>query len=226
MCGTKANWPTIVLLLLAIGGLLGCAPVTPAVTPASAVPAGRPPGTPLVTSPTLVPTSEGEQAMTLPMETLRQGDQWPTRIGPAFAVITGPEAWARFLRQHGGRVEDWPAVDWDNNLVLVGLMGPKRTGGYRITLAKVTVRGDAVTVHVEETRPRPGDMVIQVLTSPFHVVVVPRSGWPTGGVTVRFVTPENTWEVAVPGIEKDAIFIAGPGEASELPGQPTGAPTK
>lgn len=182
-------------------GVIGCVPVTPVPTPPLVAPVEHPAATPV---PTRTPSQE--TSMTVTPDTLKQGDQWSVRMGPLFAVISGPEGWERFLRQHRGRVQDWPPVDWERQVVLVALMGPQRTGGYRITMAEVTVAGNVVTVQVQERRPAPGERVIQVLTAPYHVVTIPRAVWPEGPADVRFISPSGMWRIQVPNLEEDGVF--------------------
>lgn len=209
----------VVALLLVVVVAAACAPSPAATTPREAA---RPPVEVTETAP---PAPAGmtpvkEEVMSIRPETLRQGDQWPTRGGKRFLLITGPNAWATFLRRQHGQPDAWPPIDWEHEVVLVALMGGKRTGGYRITIKDVRVRGGQVIVQVEEVSPQPGEMVIQVLTSPFHVVTVPREALPGGTFTLRFVTGKETWEVTVPGMTEDALY-----EAKEIGGMKVPRPT-
>ncbi len=198
---------TVWLVIAAL--VAACAPVRPVATPREAA---RPLATTTATPPPASPeaTSAGEEAIMVKPSTLRQGDQWPTRGGQRFVLITGPNAWATFLRQQRGQPDAWPAVDWEHEVVLVALMGGKRTGGYRITMKDIKVQGGEVLVRVEELSPRPGEMVIQVLTSPFHVVTVPRETFPPTPFTLRFVTPAGSWEVQVTDMAGDTTYEARP----------------
>ena len=194
------------LILVAAMVLSACAPAV-GQTPRATVPVPR--------EAAAVTTPEGA-TMTFKPTTLRQGDQWPTRGEPLFALITGPEGWATFLKQHRSSPEQWPAVDWEHNVVLVALMGGKRTGGFGITITDLLRRENVVTVQVQERTPQPGEMVIQVLTSPYHVVTVPREAFPAGEFTLVFQSPSGVWQVKVPSLDQDGVFRAT--RAAELPG--------
>ncbi len=57
--------------------------------------------------------------------------------------------------------------------VLVGaFQGGQRTGGYAISVDRVTRDGDRLIVRATFTAPAPGGVVTQVLTSPAHVVAI------------------------------------------------------
>ncbi len=158
------------------------------------------------------------------VKTLKQGHQWPSPEGPLFALVTGPRAWETFLARHRAAAEAWPAVDWDQVVVFVALMGQKRTGGYSITVDRVTVRDGTLLVQVRETAPAPGEMTIQVLTAPYHVVAVPRRALPAAPFTVRVLSAQGVWEIQVPTVEADALYLARPtGPGLE---RPTSLPDK
>ncbi len=196
------------VVLLLVGALIAaCAPTRVATPPGEAVkPAIG--ATEVVTPGPAGATPPKEEVMVVKPTTLRQGDQWPTRGGERFLLITGPSAWATFVRQQRGQPDAWPKIDWEHEVVLVALMGGKRTGGYQITIKDVRIRDAQVIVRVEERSPQPGEMVIQVLTSPFHVVTVPREAFPKGAFTLRFMVASGVWEVQVPGLTEDAVYEA------------------
>jgi hypothetical protein len=69
--------------------------------------------------------------------------------------------------------------------VLIGvLMGERPTGGFSVAVDSIRREGDNVIVNATFARPASDAIVIQVLTSPFTVVSVPRADLPRG--TVRF----------------------------------------
>lgn len=199
----------VVVWLMLVALVAACAPVRPVSTPREAA-------QPIATATAALPstttqvTPAGEKVIMIKPSTLRQGDQWPTRGGRRFVLVTGPNAWTTLLRQQRGQPGAWPAVDWEHEVVLIALMGGKRTGGYRITIKDVQVKEGEVLVRVEELSPQPGEMVIQVLTSPFHVVTVPRETFPPTPFTLRFVTPTGSWEVQVTDMAGDTTYEARP----------------
>jgi hypothetical protein len=74
-----------------------------------------------------------------------------------------------------------PHVDFSTEDVLVAAMGTKATGGFGIRITKATAMTGGFTggncfVEVTETTPAPGTMVNMMVTSPIHVVRVPKGG--------------------------------------------------
>ena len=72
-----------------------------------------------------------------------------------------------------------PRVDFVNEDVLVAATGTRPTGGYSVAITKVTLMTGGFTgghafVEVTETTPAPGSIVTMALTSPIHVVRVPK----------------------------------------------------
>ncbi len=229
----------VVVVLLSI--LSACVPITPMTSGDKTLRSETPsllesghesgPSPAAVASSTQPPTpvatreQEKEHVVEMTPTTIRQGDQWPVRGERLLALITGPQSWHTFLKQHHADKLPWPDIDWDRQVVLVALMGAKRTGGYRITLRHVTVRGKEVQVTVEERSPRPGEMVIQVLTSPFHVVTIPRDDLPSGPFTLVFQGEKGQrWQVLVSSLNEDALYIAQP--TFTLPQKEGETPTK
>jgi hypothetical protein len=69
-------------------------------------------------------------------------------------------------------------VPWATHFAVVVDMGEQRTGGYAVSVAHVAVdpAQNRVQVQVRVTRPGPGTMVLQALTRPYAVALVPRAG--------------------------------------------------
>jgi hypothetical protein len=57
-------------------------------------------------------------------------------------------------------------------------VGQRPTGGYAVTIQGAAERAGVLYVRYQERRPRPGELVTQVLTTPYHVRVMPRSEAP------------------------------------------------
>lgn len=92
-------------------------------------------------------------------------------------VITDPKEWADLWRQvHRNKIPTpkVPTVDFSKNMVLAVFMGQKPTSGYAIQIAEVVQTDGEVAVKVKETTPTKGAIVLQVITQPFHIVVVPK----------------------------------------------------
>jgi protease stability complex PrcB-like protein len=60
-------------------------------------------------------------------------------------------------------------------LFIAVFAGNKRTGGFAVQVERVERDGDRVMVHARFTEPPPGALLIQVLTSPAHLVSIDRA---------------------------------------------------
>jgi hypothetical protein len=78
-----------------------------------------------------------------------------------------------------------PEVDWSKEMVLAAFMGTKSTGGYQVRIEGAAPGGGKLVVTVAEKQPPPDAITAQVITSPFHLVAVPKSTlpvvWKVGG---------------------------------------------
>lgn len=92
---------------------------------------------------------------------------------PATVVVRSEGAWKAFWRRcHPG---DPPQVDFSKNIVLGAYAGRQTTGGYSLHVLATEETPTELIVRFEVTVPSPDEMVTQVLTSPYHLKVVPRS---------------------------------------------------
>jgi hypothetical protein len=104
---------------------------------------------------------------------------------PECEVITTAEELDMLLRVAQFQ-EDLPPVDLSREVVLAVLQGPKNTGGYAVSISRVTQEGFLVEVQVEVVEPEPGSITIQILTSPYHLVALDREAFNPHG-QLRFV---------------------------------------
>ena len=133
---------------------------------------------------------------TLPFATLERGEDskaagltgplvFRQGTGPT-AQTNAPEAFASFWRQHkGGGDAPPPQVDWQNQMVLVGAIGPVQEAGDSVEVRRVV--GDVLgTTLVEIYERQPGDFCSPAskVQTPYHIVVAPRVS-----TLVRFATP-------------------------------------
>jgi hypothetical protein len=65
-----------------------------------------------------------------------------------------------------------PAINFRNDIVVAVFFGEKPTGGYDIEIIRAERNDGVLTVSFNEKGPRPGAMLIQALTQPFHIVRV------------------------------------------------------
>jgi hypothetical protein len=75
-----------------------------------------------------------------------------------------------------------PKIDWGREMVIAVFMGERNSGGYGVAIREVKFGEKEIVVSVEESSPPADAITIQVMTQPYHVVVVKRSDLP-----VRFV---------------------------------------
>ena len=71
-----------------------------------------------------------------------------------------------------------PDVDFSSNMVVGIFLGTRPTGGYGAEIVSAQPDGGTLIVKYKETRPGRGSMTAQVLTSPFHLVAVPKFDGP------------------------------------------------
>lgn len=66
-----------------------------------------------------------------------------------------------------------PAIDFEQNKVVALFMGQKNSGGYSISVRKITVDGDTTTVSVKRTLPE--GMATQAITAPYCIAIIPKT---------------------------------------------------
>jgi hypothetical protein len=117
------------------------------------------------------------QPSSMPLTTLDGG----TLSGidePGEIVVRTPAQWTRLWREHAPERER-PAVDFDRFVVLAVFMGARPTAGWSIRIVSVVAAdGDGVEVVATRSTPQKDHMVAQIVTTPFHIVSVPRFSGP------------------------------------------------
>jgi PrcB C-terminal len=86
-------------------------------------------------------------------------------------VVRTPLELIRFWKQHapGQRV---PTLEFAKSMVVGVILGTRNTGGYRAVVTGIDRTGADVVVTWREDEPKPGLILTQALTSPFHLVTV------------------------------------------------------
>src|SRR4030042_401404 len=97
----------------------------------------------------------------------------PTNAPPECMVITDGEEYQRLLSLSSLQ-ESPPVVDFTSNIVIAAMQGPKNTGGYAISIMHASQAGKEVRIEVDIVEPDPGAMTVQVLTSPYPLVLAKR----------------------------------------------------
>ena len=99
-----------------------------------------------------------------------------SQIDSARQVIVRSDAeWSALWSQHAGD-RARPAVDFSKEMVIAVFLSTRPTAGFSVEIVGVREEGAAVAVSYRETRPQPGSVTAQVLTSPYHIVAVPKHG--------------------------------------------------
>jgi hypothetical protein len=109
---------------------------------------------------------------TLP-RTIVKGDQ--SNIETPTQVLARTESeWTALWRRHAGDREK-PPIDFSREMVVGVFMGSRPTGGFSTAIVtSMEVKG-VLVVRYTETIPSREAVTAQVLTSPYHLVAIPRA---------------------------------------------------
>jgi PrcB C-terminal len=118
----------------------------------------------------------------VPFRTVAIGDGSSSRLQKPTGLAVKSKARWRTLWRALGAGGKLPPVDFSRHMLLVASQGRQPSGGHQLRIASVGDPGDALVVDVTEVSPGPGCVTTGGITSPYHVVRVPRSDKP-----VRFV---------------------------------------
>ncbi len=100
------------------------------------------------------------------------------------AVARTSGEWARLWKEHAGD-RARPAIDFGRDMVVAVFLGTRPTAGYGVEVVDAAQDGGGIVVRYRETRPQPGMMTAQVLTSPYVIVAITKAPG-----DVRFETVE------------------------------------
>jgi hypothetical protein len=90
-------------------------------------------------------------------------------------AVQSPAEWNALWSQHAGD-RARPSVDFTKEMVLAVFLGTRPSAGFSVEIVGAREESGALIVSYRETRPQPGGVAAQVLTSPYHVVAVPKHG--------------------------------------------------
>jgi len=93
---------------------------------------------------------------------------------PARHVVRDSAAWHALWSAHAGRGSAPPSVDFTARMVVAAFAGERPTPGHRIEIAGVRQEGASLVVNVDDVPPPRGTVAAQVITTPFHIVTLPR----------------------------------------------------
>lgn len=89
------------------------------------------------------------------------------------AVVQTAAEWTALWRRHAGDAPV-PPVDFAKRSVVAVFLGTRSTAGYTVEITGTRQQGGALVVAWREGRPEPGHVTAQVITSPAHIVSVPK----------------------------------------------------
>ena len=97
-------------------------------------------------------------------------EQYGGSTDRGFRTVTSSTALTALL----STMENPPSIsaNFDTSTILVAFAGEKITGGYSIDITGVTEQNGVITVQVLEKKPDTECLVAQVVTSPYHIVLI------------------------------------------------------
>jgi hypothetical protein len=112
------------------------------------------------------------QSAAQPVTTVAQGAY--SGISDASEVVVRSRAeWDALWKAHAG-LQPIPAVDFSQEFVVAVFLGARRSGGFGAEILGTRREAAALVIEYRERVPAAGDIVTQAITSPFHIVRVPR----------------------------------------------------
>ncbi len=111
--------------------------------------------------------------MTGPVETIARGNA-SRIVQPRYVVVRSTGEWRALWAAHAGPGAAEPPVDFDAQIVAGVFAGERPTSGFGVTIASTRHEGDALVIVVEEQHPPAEAITAQLITSPFHLVSLPR----------------------------------------------------
>jgi hypothetical protein len=111
--------------------------------------------------------------MAEPPVTIGKGDLSNVDEGRTVSVRNEAD-WTRLWQQHNPDRQK-PAIDFSKLMVVGVFMGSRNTAGFAVEILSATDADGVITVHYRETIPARGAITAQVITSPYHLVSIPKS---------------------------------------------------
>jgi hypothetical protein len=106
------------------------------------------------------------------MRSIDQGQESRIDVSKQATARTAEE-WDALWKEHGGSVVR-PAVDFNKEVIAAVFLGTRPSAGYRVQIVRARQDGATLVVSYTETRPAPGTLAAQVLTSPYQIVAIPK----------------------------------------------------
>lgn len=97
--------------------------------------------------------------------------------GAKQVVIRTQAEWTALWKSHASP-QAAPAADFRKQALVAVFLGTRPTGGFSVEITGTRRNRGTLTVEYVERRPDPADIVTQAVTTPFHIVAIPRHGGP------------------------------------------------
>jgi hypothetical protein len=95
-------------------------------------------------------------------------------VEDASQTVAKTEAeWSKLWRAHNP-VAPMPKVDFNTRMVAAVFLGTRPSAGYSVEITGTKAAGKTLVVEWREFPPKPGHLSAQVLTSPAHLVTIPK----------------------------------------------------
>jgi uncharacterized membrane protein len=94
---------------------------------------------------------------------------------PRRVIARTEEEWRSLWAAHAGPAADAPVVDMTAVTIAAAFAGQKPSAGHSVEIVAAEDAGPGVTLTVEERGPGPDMVAAAIITSPFHIVAVPRA---------------------------------------------------
>ena len=94
---------------------------------------------------------------------------------PIEAVARNQTEWSALWKRHASiepNPPPLPAIDFSKEIVVAVFLGEKPTGGHDVEIVSTERSDGTLLISFVEKSPRPGGMVTQAFTQPFHIVRV------------------------------------------------------
>ena len=112
------------------------------------------------------------QAGSTPLKTIAQGPMSGVEQPRQMVARTEAE-WTALWKLHAG-AKPAPKVDLATTTVVAVFLGERMSGGYAVEITGTRPQGGALVVEWSERRPDRDMVTAQVITSPAHIVAIPR----------------------------------------------------
>lgn len=106
------------------------------------------------------------------MRTLDQGTQSSVATAGQQVLRTPAEFSTVWVSHARRRVV--PRIDFEREMVVAIFQGSQPSAGYKVEIVSVMAQGGVPVVRYREQKPGADEMTAQIMTTPYHIVAVPR----------------------------------------------------